>query len=261
VDSEVRVHPAAVVDPAAELAAGVSIGPFTIVGPHVRVGPGTSIGSHAVVEGRTEIGAECRIGSHAVIGAPPQDVKYRGEPTGVSIGERTLVREFATIHRASTGGSGVTTIGPQSFIMAYAHVAHDCQLGEQVILANQASLAGHVQVGRFAVIGGLTGVHQFVQIGEFAFLGACSAVLQDIPPYVKAQGNRAKPYGLNVVGLRRHGFSAETVQALKRAYRIFFASGLNSSQALAQLEQEVSGSPEVHHFIDFIKRSQRGISK
>jgi UDP-N-acetylglucosamine acyltransferase len=257
----VTVHQTALVDPAAELGPGVSVGPYTTIGPQVRVGPGTSIGGHTVLEGWTEIGADCRIGSHVVIGAPPQDVKYRGEPTRVVVGDRTLVREFATIHRASTGGAGVTSIGQQNFIMAYAHVAHDCQLGEQVIMANQASLAGHVQIGRFAVIGGLTGVHQFVRIGEFAFLGACSAVLQDIPPYVKAQGNRAKPYGLNVVGLRRHGFPAEAIQALKRAYRIFFASGLNTSQALAELEQEASGSPELQHFIDFIKRSQRGISK
>lgn len=257
----VSVHATALVEPGAELAEGVSIGAYTLVGPEVRVGPGTSIGSHTVLEGRTEIGAACQIGSHVVIGAPPQDVKYRGEPTRVVIGDRCLVREFASIHRASVGGSGVTTVGPECFIMAYTHVAHDCQLAEQVIMANQASLAGHVQIGRFAVIGGMTGIHQFVRIGEHAFLGACSAVLQDIPPYVKAQGNRAKPYGLNVVGLRRHGFSTETIHALKEAYRLIFASELNTSQALAQLAQGSGGPPEVQHFVDFIKRSQRGISK
>src|SRR5574341_1962683 len=248
----VTIHPTALVEPGAELAAGVSVGPYSLIGPEVRVGPGTSIGSHTVLEARTEIGTECRIGSHVVIGAPPQDVKYRGEPTRVVIGDRCLVREFATIHRASVGGSGTTSVGPQCFIMAYAHVAHDCQLGEQVIMANQAALAGHVQVGSFAVIGGMTGIHQFVRIGEYAFLGACSAVLQDIPPYIKAQGNRAKPYGLNVVGLRRHGFSPETVHALKEAYHLIFASGLNTSQALVQLEQAAGGSPEVRHFVDFI---------
>jgi UDP-N-acetylglucosamine acyltransferase len=225
------------------------------------VGPGTSIGGHTVLEGWTEIGADCRLGSHVVVGAPPQDVKYQGEPTRVLIGERTLVREFATIHRASTGGSGVTCVGPDCFIMAYAHVAHDCQLAEGVIMANQAALSGHVEIGRCAVIGGITGVHQFVRIGEYAFVGGCSAVTQDIPPYVKVVGNRAKPFGLNVVGLRRHGFSAEAIHALKQAYRMLFVSGLNTSQALAQLEQELSGSPEVQRFIDFIKRSQRGICK
>lgn len=257
----VGIHATALVEPGAELAAGVQVGAYAIIGSQVRVGPGTSVGSHTILEGQTEIGADCRIGSHVIIGAPPQDVKYHGEPTRVVIGDRTLVREFATIHRASTGGSGVTTIGPESFIMAYAHVAHDCQLGEQVIMANQASLAGHVEIGRCAVIGGMSGVHQFVRIGEYAFLGACSAVLQDIPPFVKAQGNRAKPFGLNVVGLRRHGFSAEAIQALKQAFRVVFLSGLNTSQALAQLEQELSGIPEVQRFVDFIKRSQRGIGK
>jgi UDP-N-acetylglucosamine acyltransferase len=257
----VSIHPTALVEPGAELAEGVRVGAYTVVDSEVRVGSGTTIGSHTILEGRTEIGADCRIGSHVIIGAPPQDVKYHGEPTRVIIGDRTLVREFATVHRASTGGSGVTSIGPESFIMAYAHVAHDCQLAEQVILANQASLAGHVEIGRRAVIGGMSGVHQFVRIGEYVFLGACSAVLQDIPPYVKAQGNRAKPFGLNVVGLRRHGFSAEAIHALKQAYRILFASGLNTSQALTQLEQGLGGSPEVQRFIDFVKRSQRGISK
>ncbi len=255
------VHPTALVDPQAELADGVSIGPFAIIGAQVRIGPGTSIGSHTVLEGRTEIGMECQIGSHVVIGAPPQDVKYHGEPTQVIVGDGTIVREFATIHRASTGGSGVTRVGPHCFVMAYVHVAHDCQLAEHVIMANQAALAGHVEIGRFALLGGMTGVHQFVRIGEFAFLGACSAVLQDIPPYVKAQGNRAKPYGLNGVGLRRHGFSLDAILALKEAYRIVFASGSNTSQALAQVEERFSGFPEVQHFVDFIKRSTRGISK
>ncbi len=257
----VTIHPTALVERGAELADGVSVGAYTIVGPEVRVGPATSIGSHTILEGRTEIGAECHIGSHVIIGAPPQDVKYHGEPTRVFIGDRTLVREFASIHRASTGGSGVTNIGSENFLMAYVHVAHDCQLADRVIMANQASLAGHVEIGRSAVIGGMSGVHQFVRIGEYAFLGACSAVLQDIPPYVKAQGNRAKPFGLNVVGLRRHGFSAEAIHALKQAYRILFTSGLNTSQALAQLEQEFGGFSEVRQFIDFVKRSQRGISK
>jgi len=255
------IHPTALVEPGAELADGVSVGAYAIVGSETRVGPGTSIGSHTILEGRTEIGAECRIGSHVIIGAPPQDVKYRGEPTRVLIGDRTLVREFATIHRASVGGSGVTRVGPGNFLMAYTHVAHDCQLAERVIMANQASLAGHVEIGRSAVIGGMSGVHQFVRIGEYAFLGACSAVLQDIPPYVKAQGNRAKPFGLNVVGLRRQGFSVEAIQALKQAYRILFTSDLNTSQALAQLEQELGGFAEVQRLIDFVKRSQRGISK
>jgi UDP-N-acetylglucosamine acyltransferase len=257
----VTVHPTAVVEHGAELEGGVRVGPYAIVGAEVRVGRDSSIGSHTVLEGRTEIGAECRIGSHVIIGAPPQDVKYHGEPTRVVIGDRTVVREFATIHRASTGGSGLTSVGPENFLMAYVHVAHDCHLAEGVIMANLASLAGHVEIGRYAVVGGMSGIHQFVRIGEYAFLGACSAVLQDIPPCVKAQGNVAKPYGLNVVGLRRHGFSPEAIHGLKHAYRILFNANLNTSQALAQMEQELSGLPEIQRFIDFVKRSQRGISK
>jgi len=257
----VTIHPTALMESGAELADGVSVGAYAIVGPEVRVGRGTSIGSHTILEGQTEIGADCRIGSHVLIGAPPQDVKYHGEPTRVLIGDRTVVREFATIHRASTGGTGVTSVGADNFLMGYVHVAHDCHLSEGVIMANQASLAGHVEIGRYAVIGGMSGIHQFVRIGEYAFLGGCSAVLQDIPPYVKAQGNMAKPFGLNVVGLRRHGFSSEAIHALKQAYRILFNSDLNTSQALAQMEQELSGIPEVERFIDFVKRSQRGISK
>ncbi len=255
------VHPAALVDPAAELADDVTVGPYAIIGPEVRVGAGASIGSHTILEGRSEIGSDCRIGSHVVIGAPPQDLKYRGEPTRVAIGERTIIREFATVHRASIGGDGVTSVGPDCFLMAYVHVAHDCRLGEHVIMANQASLAGHVELERFVLIGGMTGVHQFVRVGEFAFLGACSAVLQDIPPYVMAQGNRAKPYGLNLVGLRRQGFSAETIHALKHAYHLVFASDLNTSHALSQLEQEGSGCPEVRRFLDFVQQSRRGVSK
>lgn len=257
----VTLHPTSLVEAGAELADGVSVAAYAIIGPHVRVGAGTSIGSHTILEGWTEIGADCRLGSHVVIGAPPQDVKYKGEPTRVVIGDRTLVREFATIHRASTGGSGVTTVGPECFIMASAHVAHDCQLAEQVIMANLAVLGGHVEIGRCAVIGGMTAVHQFVRIGEYVFVGGCSAVLQDVPPYVKVQGNLAKPFGLNVVGLRRNGFSAEAIHALKQAYRIVYTSGLNTSQALEKLEQELSGSSAVQPFIDFIKRSRRGISK
>lgn len=255
------VHSTAVIEAGAEFDEDVQIGPYATIGADVRIGARTVVGSHTVIEGWTEIGPDCRIGSHAVIGAPPQDLKYRGERTRVVIGEQGIIREFASIHRASVGGTGVTRIGPHVYLMAYVHVAHDCHIDEHVIMANQASLAGHVEIGRHAIIGGMSGVHQFVRIGEHAFLGACSAVLQDIPPYVKAQGNRAKPFGLNVVGLRRHGFSTEALQALKEAYRIVFASDLNTSQALERLEAVRDFPSEVQPFIDFIKRSQRGISK
>ena len=255
------VHPTVVIEPGAELDDDVQIGPYAIVGADVRIGARTVVGSHTVLEGRVELGSDCQIGAHAVIGAPPQDLKYQGEPTRVVIGDRTLVREFATVHRASAGGHGVTTVGRDCYLMAYAHVAHDCQLEEGVIMANQATLGGHVEIGRHAIVSGLTAVHQFVRIGEYAFVGGCSGVNQDIPPYLKVQGAPAKPFGLNAVGLRRHGFSHEAIHALKEAYRIVFLSDLNTSQALERMEKELPSSPEVQRFIDFIKRSQRGISK
>lgn len=257
----VSVHPTAVIEPGAELDVDVQIGPYAIVGGNVRVGARVSIGSHTVLEGRVELGLDCRIGSHVVIGAPPQDVKYRGEPTRVVIGDRTLVREFVTVHRASISGHGVTSVGPDCYLMAYAHVAHDCQLEEGVIMANQATLGGHVEIGRHAIISGLTALHQFVRIGEYAFVGGCSGVNQDIPPYVKVHGAPAKPFGLNAVGLRRHGFSSEAIHSLKEAYRILFLRDLNTSQALERMEQELLPSAEVRRLIDFVKRSQRGISK
>lgn len=257
----VAVHPTAVVEAGATLDDGAQIGPYAVVGAGVRIGARTVVGSHTVLEGRVELGTDCRIGCHVAIGTPPQDLKYRGEPTRVVIGERTHVREFATVHRASTGGHGVTAVGPDCFLMAYAHVGHDCRLEEGVIMANQATLGGHVEVGRHAIVSGLTAVHQFVRIGEHAFVGGCSGINQDIPPYVKVQGVPAKPLGLNAVGLRRHGFSSETIHALKEAYRILFLSALNTSQALERLKQDLPSSPEVERLIDFIQRSQRGISK
>jgi UDP-N-acetylglucosamine acyltransferase len=257
----VSVHPTAVIEPGAELDTDVQIGPYAIVGGNVRVGARGGIGSHTVLEGRVEIGPDCRIGSHVVIGAPPQDLKYDGEPTRVTIGDRTLVREFATVHRASTSGRGVTSVGADCLLMAYAHVAHDCQLEEGVIMANQATLGGHVEIGRHAIISGLTALHQFVRIGEYAFVAGCSGVIQDIPPYVKVAGAPAKPFGLNAVGLRRHGFSSEAIHSLKEAYRILFLHDLNTSQALERMEQELLPSAEVQRLIDFIKRSRRGISK
>lgn len=196
-----------------------------------------SVGPYAIVAANVRVGARTRVGSH------------------------TIVREFASIHRASTGGEGVTTVGAHAYLMAYVHIAHNCRVGSHVVMANLASLAGHVEIGEHANIGGMAGIHQFVRIGAHAFVGACSAVLQDIPPYVKVQGNRAKPFGLNVVGLRRHGISREALQALKEAYRIVFESELNTSQALEQVMIGGGAFPEVLRFVEFIHRSRRGISK
>jgi UDP-N-acetylglucosamine acyltransferase len=255
------IHPTAIVDPKAELAAGVTLGPYSLVGPEVRVGADTQIGSHTILEGRVELGEGCRVGSHVMIGAPPQDTKYHDEPTRVVIGAGTQIREFSSIHRASTGGDGITRVGARCLLMAYVHIAHDCQLGDEVVMANLASLAGHVTIGDHALIGGMTGIHQFVRVGEHAFVGACSGVLQDIPPYVKVQGNRAKPFGLNVVGLRRQGIKPPTLRALHDAYRLIFSSDMNTSQAVAAIEAAGITDSEVRRFVDFIRQSPRGISK
>jgi UDP-N-acetylglucosamine acyltransferase len=257
----ITIHPTAIVEVGAELAEGVGVGPYAIIGSGVRVGRGTQIGSHSVLEGRTDIGAECRIGSHVVIGSAPQDVKYHGEETRVEVGDGTIIREFASIHRASMGGDGVTRVGARCFLMAYVHIAHDCQVADQVIMANVATLGGHVVVERFVNIGGLAAVHQFVHLGEYVFVGGCSCVTQDVPPYVKVNGNHAKPFGLNVVGLRRNEFPSETIHALQHAYRIVFSRAVNTSQALEKLEQEASPFPEVQRFRDFVRHSTRGICK
>lgn len=257
-----RIHPSAVVAPEAALESDVSVGAYSIVGPGVSVGHGTAIGSHVCIEGITEIGERCQIFSHVVLGAPPQIVEERNETTRLLIGAETVIREFASVHRGSSKGRGLTVLGRRNYIMAYAHIAHDCISGDDVVVASQAGLAGHVEVEERAVIGGQVGIHQFVRIGKYAMVGACSAVLQDIPPFLKAQGNRAKCYGLNTVGLRRHGVSEEAVSRLKQAYRLIFLSNLNTSQALERVATEVVGPcPEVDHLIHFIKTSSRGIAR
>jgi UDP-N-acetylglucosamine acyltransferase len=255
------IHSTALVDSAADLGPGVCVGPYAVIGPGARVGEGTEILSHTVLEGALDIGAHCRIGPHAVVGGPPQDLKYHGEPTRVVIGDRVQLREFATIHRASVGGDGVTRVGSDCYLMAYAHIGHDCQVEGGVILASQAALGGHVHVGRNAIVGGLSGVHQFVHIGELAFVSGCSGVGQDVPPYVIVQGVPASPVGLNMVGLRRHGFSSETLAAIKQVYKLLYRSSLNTTQALERMAHELPSIAEVEQFIAFVQRSKRGVIK
>jgi UDP-N-acetylglucosamine acyltransferase len=255
------LHPSAIVAPGATLADDVRVGAFTIIGPGVTVGRGATIGSHVLIDGITQIGERTRISSHVVLGAPPQILEDRSEAARLIIGDEVVIREFASVHRGSSKGRGATVIGRGAFLMAYAHVAHDCVLGDEVVVASQAGLAGHVEVEDRAMIGGQAGIHQFVRIGRFAMVGACSAVLQDIPPFIKAQGNRAKCYGLNTVGLRRHGISQEAINRLKHAYRVIFLSKLNTSQALEKLATDVGSCPEVEHLIHFIKTSARGIAR
>ncbi|MFQ5882148.1 MAG: acyl-ACP--UDP-N-acetylglucosamine O-acyltransferase [Candidatus Methylomirabilales bacterium] len=256
-----RLHRTAIVSPSAKMSDGVTIGPYSTIGENVCIGEGTVIGSHVVIDGWTEIGRGCQIFSHAVLGTEPQDLKFRGEKSYLFIGDHTVIREFATINRATAGGGGKTVVGNHTLIMAYAHIAHDCIVGDHVIVANAATLGGHVTIEDYAIVGGLSGVHQFCRIGKYALVGGCSAVNQDIPPFIKVQGNGPKLYGLNTVGLKRHNFSQETLQHLRRAYRLLFRSGLNTSQAVVQVEEEIRDCPEVTYLLQFIKSSQRGITR
>ncbi|MEK7367778.1 MAG: acyl-ACP--UDP-N-acetylglucosamine O-acyltransferase, partial [candidate division NC10 bacterium] len=233
----------------------------TTIGDQVALGDGTTVGAHVVLDGPTEVGKNCRIFSHAVVGSAPQDLKYRGEKSMLIVGDGTIIREFATLNRATSGGGGKTVVGRGCFIMAYAHVAHDCHLGDGVILANAATLGGHVVIEEHAIVGGLTGVHQFCRIGAHAIIGGCSGIILDIPPYVKAQGNRARLFGLNTVGLKRRNFPSEAIRHLKQAYRLLFLSDLTTTQALERIATEVPACAEIQHLVHFIKTSDRGITR
>jgi UDP-N-acetylglucosamine acyltransferase len=253
------VHPTALVDDRAELAPGVVVGPYAIVGPRVQIGAGTEIGPHAYIERDTIIGEDCRIAKGAVLGTDPQDMKFQGEETTLRVGDRTTIREYATLNRG-TSAAGATVVGSDCLLMAYTHVAHDCELGNHVILSNAVNMAGHVVIEDWVIVGGLTPIHQFVRIGAHAFLGGGSRIAQDVPPYCRAAGNPSKLYGLNSVGLERRGFSEEVRKALKKAYRLIFQSGLNVSQGVARAEEEAPQIPEVKHLLRFIRDSERGIT-
>jgi UDP-N-acetylglucosamine acyltransferase len=254
-----RVHATAIVDPRARLASDVEVGPYTLIGPDVEVGSGSRIGPHTVITGRTRIGANCRIWQFASIGDAPQDKKYAGEPTELEIGSGNTIREFCTINRGTVQGGGVSRIGDDNWIMAYVHIAHDCQIGNRTIFANNAQLAGHVAVGDDAVLGGFTVVHQFCRIGAHSITGMGTIVLQDVPPYVKASGNPAQPYGINTEGLRRRGFDASSIAALKRAYRVVYRSGLTMDEVKRTLAAELSAAPAVKPLLDFMDAPGRGI--
>jgi UDP-N-acetylglucosamine acyltransferase len=255
------IHPTAIIDPKAEIDAEVQIGPYAVIGPHVHIGSGTTIGPHAVVDAYTNIGAGCKIFQFAAIGAVPQDLKFGGEKSYVKIGQGCIIREFVTIHRGTEKGGGITEIGEECMLMNYAHVAHDCKIGRRVVMANCATLAGHITIGNHATIGGLVAIHQFARVGEYAFIGGMTAVPKDIPPYVIASGERASLRGLNSVGLKRHGFSEKALKELKKAYRIIFRIGLTHTEALGRVAAEVEQIPEVVKLTDFIKFSERGITR
>ncbi len=255
------IHPTAIVDSKAEIDSNVEIGPYSVINENVSIGAGTVIGPHVMVDRYVSIGPDCHIFQYASVGAEPQAVKFKGEKTFVKIRRGTIVREFATINRGTAFGTGVTEIGEENLLMAYCHVAHDCQTGRRVILANNATLAGHITIGDYVTVGGLVAIHQFVRIGEYAYVGGKSGVPKDIPPYVIATGDRAKLYGLNRVGLKRHGFPETTVTALKKVYRIFFRFGISLNEAIERSLAEVDHLPEVVNFINFIKSSERGITR
>ena len=255
------IHATAIIDSKAELDTNVEVGPYSIIRQNVSIGAGTVIGSHVVIEPYVTIGQDCHIFQHAAIGAAPQSLKFEGEKTDVKIGRGTTIREFVTVHRGTEFGGGLTEVGEENFLMAYTHIAHDCITGKKVIFANNATLAGHIVVGDHATIGGLVAIHQFVRIGDYAYVGGKSAVVKDIPPYVIASGDRAKLHGLNSVGLKRQGFSQETLFLLKKAYRIIFRIGITLNEAIERVKAEVEQVPEVVNLIDFIKSSRRGITR
>ncbi|MDW7972354.1 MAG: acyl-ACP--UDP-N-acetylglucosamine O-acyltransferase [Thermodesulfovibrio sp.] len=256
-----EIHKTAIVSPKAEIDKEVFIGPYCIIGDNVKIGRGTRLINHVQIEGITEIGENCIIYPFTTIGFPPQDIKYKGEPTGVKIGNNNIIREYVTIHRASVSGDGWTEIGDGNFIMAYVHIAHDCKIGNHVIMANLATLAGHVEVEDFAFIGGLVAVHQFTRIGAYAMIGGFSGVGQDVPPFTMASGPRAKLYGLNLVGLKRRGFSDETINILKKAYKILFRDKLQLKEAIEKVKRELPQIPEIIHLLEFIEKNKRGICR
>ena len=253
------IHPRAVIDPAAELAEDVVVGPYAVIGPEVQILAGTWIGPHVVIQGPTRIGRNNRIFQFASIGEIPQDKKFRGERTWLEIGAGNTIREYVTINRGTEAGGGITRVGDDNWIMAYCHIAHDCAVGNATVFANNASLAGHVIVHDHSILSGFSLVHQFSRLGAHCFLAFGAHVDRDVPPYVMAAGQRATPRGINIKGLQRHGFAKETVQALKRAYKTLYCSGLRLDAALATLDEVGLEMPDVATFSHFIRGSQRGI--
>ena len=258
------IHPTAIVDPAAQLHPTVSVGPYAVIGPQVCIGAHTKVGAHTVIEGITTIGESNVIHSHAALGGMPQDKKYAGEPTRLEIGHRNTIREFCTFNTGTAQDGGVTRVGDDNWIMAYVHIAHDCQVGNQTILANNATLAGHVHVADWAIIGGLSGVHQFTKVGAHVMAGFASHISQDVPPFCMVDGHPLAVRGLNLEGLRRRGFSAERLAVIKQAYRLLYRSGLTLQAAVEALDNlqgscEAEAQADVQLMLDFLQQSKRGI--
>lgn len=255
-----KIHPTAIIDPKAKFATGVEIGPYCIVGSRVKLGKNTKLMSNVIIE-ETEMGSNCTVYPFTSIGLQPQDLKYEGEKTKVLIGDNNIIREYISIHRGSVGGEGITRIGDDNFLMGYVHIAHDCKIANNVVMANATTLAGHVTVEDYVFIGGHVAVHQFTSIGAYAMIGGFSAIPQDIPPYTTAAGDRAKLYGLNSVGLKRQNFSDAQIKELKHAYKILFRSKLTLREAIALLKQDGKLSKEINNLIEFIENNKRGICR
>ena len=253
------IDPRAIVSPRAQLAADVTVGAFTVIGPDVIIGAGTAIGPHAVINGPAQIGAANRIFQFASIGDEPQDKKYRGEPTRLEIGDRNVFREFCTINRGTVYDRGVTRIGSDNLFMSYTHVAHDCVLGDKIVMSNCATLGGHVHLGNWVIMGGFSGVHQFCKVGAHAFIGNNAAVTRDVPPFVMIVGQPAQPHSINSEGLKRRGFSEQQIRNLRNAYRVLYRSELKLEDALMQLQDMAASQPEVKEFVDFIGTSNRSL--
>ncbi|HEY3521220.1 MAG TPA: acyl-ACP--UDP-N-acetylglucosamine O-acyltransferase [Rhodanobacteraceae bacterium] len=253
------VHSTAIIDPRARIAGDVGVGPYSVIGAEVEIGEGSSVGAHALIEGPTKIGRNNRIGAYAAVGGDPQDKKYHGERSTLSIGDGNTIREFVTINRGTEDGGGVTRIGDDNWIMAYVHVAHDCTIGNHTVLANNATLAGHVEIGDHVVLGGFCGVHQFCKIGAHAFAAMFAAINRDVPPFVYAAGQFAEPRGVNAEGLKRRGFSTARIAAIRRAYRTLYMSGKTLADARVELQQQAQSSEDVRALIEFINRSERAL--
>jgi len=256
-----KIHKTAVISKRAEIDEDVFVGPFCCIGEGVTVHKGSRLLSNVIIEGLTEMGKDCTIYPFTTIGLPPQDLKYKKEKTGLKIGKNNIIREYTSIHRGSVGGDGLTEIGDSNFLMAYVHIAHNCKIGNSTVMANAATLAGHVVVEDFAVIGGIVAIHQFTRIGAYAMVGGFSGIGQDIPPYTMASGARAKLYGLNVIGLKRYGFSEETINILKRAYKILFREKRTLKDALKKIKSDLPETEALQHLITFIEQNRRGICR
>jgi UDP-N-acetylglucosamine acyltransferase len=256
-----EIHETAIVDKRAEIAGDVEIGPYCVVGPRVKIGKGTKLKYHVVVQGRTTLGAGNTLFSFASVGSEPQDLKYKGEPSELLIGDRNTIREYVSLNPGTTGGGMVTRVGDGNLLMMYCHIAHDCILGDRNVIANGATLGGHVVIQDYVIVGGLVGVHQFVKIGTSAILGAGSMVSKDVPPFCNATGDRARLRGLNLEGLRRRGFDTAKVDELKKAYRIIFQSKMKTVDALKKVRAEIPYSAEIDLLVSFVESSQRGVCR